>query len=155
MRVFLLMASLISGGVHAEIYKCVDDGRVTYSNVQSKGCTRLNVGPVNTYPAGKSSARNNPTPGDFPKVDPGMQRSRDDERRRILDQELSSEEKALAASRQALADEEAEIVRQRNISGFKAVPLPEANKRLQSYRDQAALHERNIEALRREIGQLR
>jgi len=155
MRVVLLLAVLVSGVAHGEIYKCVDDGRVTYSNVQSKGCSRLNVGPPNTTPAVKSPARSTPTPGDFPKIDSGTQRVRDDERRRILDQELASEEKALAASRQALADEEAAITKQRNISGFTAVPIPDANKRLQPHRDRIALHERNIEALRRETGQLR
>ena len=35
----------------AEIFKCTDaSGHVTYSNVASKGCARLNLDPISTVP---------------------------------------------------------------------------------------------------------
>ena len=163
MRVLLLLAACVAGGAQAEIYKCVEEsGRVTYSNAQSKNCTRLNVGPPNAVPSPKPSASpnassngsRNASPGDFPRVDSGTQRARDDDRRRILDQEMANEQSALEAARKSLLDEEGKIQYQRNVSP-NSVSAAQANVRLQQHRDQIALHERNIEALRKEIANLR
>ena len=86
-----------------------------------------------------------PTPSSFPKVDAGTQRSRDDLRRKVLHDELASEEKLLAEARLALGD------------GAPA-PLPEERTSAQKYADRVArlrqavqLHERNVEALKREL----
>ena len=159
MRVLLLLAGLLAGGAQAEIYKCVEEGgRVTYSNSQAKNCTRLNVGPPNAVPSpkmnGSSSAARNASPSEFPKVDTGTQRARDDDRRRILDQEMSTEQSALELARKSLAEEEAKIQYQRNVAP-KSVSPEQAAARLKPHRDGIALHERNIEALRKEIANLR
>ena len=86
-----------------------------------------------------------PTPSSFPKVDAGTQRSRDDLRRKVLQDELASEEKLLGEARLAWGD------------GAPA-PLPEERASAQKYADRVArlrqtvqLHERNVEALRREL----
>jgi hypothetical protein len=42
----------------------------------------------------------------FPRVDTGTQKARDSDRRRILDEELASEQKALDAARRDLASQE-------------------------------------------------
>lgn len=155
MRLFLLLAMGVTVNAHAEIYKCVEDGgRITYSNAQGKDCTRLNVGPANTVPAPKPAARS-ASPGGFPRVDPSLQRARDDERRRILDQELATEESGLEEARKALAEQEALVLPEERNLGGRGINGVKVAQRVQPFRDKVALHERNIEALRKEIGNLR
>ena len=86
-----------------------------------------------------------PTPSSFPKVDAGTQKSRDDLRRRVLMDELASEEKLLAEAKGQYGE------------GTPA-PLPEERASAQKYADRVArlrqavqLHERNVEALKREL----
>jgi hypothetical protein len=125
----------------ADIYKCVDgSGHATYSNVQARGCTRIVASPREPaqVPARQVVPGAKPgTPADFPRIDPATQRVRDDDRRRILDAELASEETALAEAKRQLADVQA--------SGANPTQA----------RDRVALHERNLQALRKEIGNLK
>lgn len=159
MRLIPLFVLLAAGTADAEIYKCVEDGgRITYSNLQSKGCTRLNVGPPANPPAVKNETAPPRTSGNaagFPKVDSGTQRWRDDDRRRILDQELTNEQAALQAARKALEEQEG-IVQpdERNIAG-RGINGAKLEQRMQPLRDKVSLHERNVEALRKEISNLR
>ncbi len=84
----------------------------------------------------------------FPKVDGETQKKRDDERRRILETELANEQQQLEEARQKLTEQEA--VRtgdERNYQRFL--------DRVQPFRDTVANHERNIEAIRREISNLK
>ena len=83
-----------------DIYKCDIDGRVTYSNVPTRNCRRLVLDPVNIAPAPKAARK--ATPGDFPKVDDQTQKSRDTDRRRILESELAAEQKNVEQARKAL-----------------------------------------------------
>ena len=87
-----------------------------------------------------------PSPAGFPKIDSGTQKSRDDLRRKVLQDELSSEEKLLAEAKKAWGD-------------GSPPPLPEERANAQMYADRVArlrqsvqLHERNVEALKRELG---
>lgn len=143
----------------ADIYKCVDptSGRVTYTNtrVGERGCTLLSRDlPISTVPAHKSSRRSaraaTPTasPTDFPKVDAGEQKSRDSDRRRILETELASEQKALNEAKKELAEQAS--LRNGDEKNYQRV-----QDRLKSYQDKVALHERNMAAIRKEIGNLR
>jgi len=129
----------------ADVYKCVDpDGHVTYTNAksQSKGCQILAQDkPVSTVPATR-------TPADFPKVGSDTQKSRDGERRKILDQELATEEKNLEQAKKELAEQEAQ--RSGDERNYQRVI-----ERLQPFKDRVAQHERNIEALKKEIGNLK
>ena len=99
----------------------------------------------------QAAPESQPKPGaseSFPKVDGGTQKKRDDERRRILETELANEQEQLEAARQKLAEQEA--VRtgdERNYQRFL--------DRVQPFRDAVANHERNIEAIRREISNLK
>src|SRR6185369_15570536 len=105
----LLVAST---GAQADIFKCVDEnGGVTYTNSKtSKGCSTLTRElPVSSVPgptggAGKPGADDS---GTFPKVSDDAQKSRDSDRKRILGQELATEEKALEEAQKALAEQEA------------------------------------------------
>lgn len=162
MRVLLLLVIGVYGNANAEIYKCLEAGRVTYSNAQSAGCTRLNVGPVNAAPSPKASggsggsgSSKSASPEGFPRVNSETQRSRDDDRRRILDQELMSEQTALAAARKALSEQEGQVLPEERNVGGRGLNGAKLEQRLQPFRDKVALHERNIEALRKEIANLR
>jgi len=130
------------------------EGRVIYSNTPNnppKGAKKVRCfsDPV-TKPA-QAAPESQPKPGaseSFPKVDGGTQKKRDDERRRILETELANEQQQLEAARQKLAEQEA--VRtgdERNYQRFL--------DRVQPFRDAVANHERNIEAIRREISNLK
>jgi hypothetical protein len=159
MRFLMLLAALVPTVAGAEIYKCVEEnGRVTYSNVQEKNCSRLNVGPTIAPPSRSSASSGNSrsaTPGSFPRVDSNTQRSRDGERRRILDQELATEENALEAARKVLTEQESLVMpEERNVAG-RGNNVAKIDLRLQPHRDRVAMHERNIEALRKEISNLR
>lgn len=134
----------------ADVYKCVDDdGHVTYTNTKPSAkakCTALSRDQrVSTVPG---RAANTPSPAGFPKVGSDVQKARDNDRRKILDQELAAEEKNLDQARKELAEQEA--IRTGDERNYQRVL-----DRLQPFKDKVALHERNIEALKKEIGNLR
>ena len=134
----------------ADVFKCVDeDGHVTYTNSKPSPkakCTTLSRDQrVSTVPGRATST---PSPAGFPKVDGDTQKARDNDRRKILEQELSAEQKNLELARKELADQEA--VRTGDERNYQRVI-----ERLQPYKDKVALHERNLEALKKEIGNLR
>ncbi len=134
----------------ADVYKCVDeDGHVTYTNTKPSPkakCIALSRDQrVSTVPG---RATNTPSPAGFPKVDGDVQKARDNDRRRILEQELAAEQKNLDQSKKELAEQEA--VRTGDERNYQRVI-----ERLQPHKDKVALHERNLEALKREIGNLR
>lgn len=135
----------------AEVYKCVDaDGRITYSNVVSKGCKKLSLDPISTMPAtpaGRASAKT-PTPSDFPKVTSDVQKERDNDRRAILEQELSSERKNLEEAKKELAEQE--NTRTGGERNYQRVL-----ERLEPYKNKVAQHERNIEAIQKEMANLK
>lgn len=138
----------LSQTAHAEIYKLVDEhGRVTYSNVPLKGSKKLNLEPISTIaaPKQKPSAA---TPQDFPRVDNGTQKKRDETRRGILEQELAAERKLLDEAKKALAEGEAtRLGDERNYQKYL--------DRVQGLKDNVTLHEKNIEALNKELAGVR
>lgn len=140
---------------HADVWKCVDaDGHITYTNAKSaaKGCRVLSQDKaVSTIPGGRVAT---PSPANFPKVDGDTQKARDNDRRKILEQELANEQKNLEQARKDLAEQEGIVHPHERIAGG-AINGAKVQERLQGYRDTLALHERNIEALKKEIGNLR
>ena len=144
-------AALCAAGAHAEqsVCKYIDAaGNIVFSNLPpEKGYRKLSClgaeeSPRKTAPPGKSST---PTPAGFPRVDADTQRTRDDMRRKVLTDELSAEEKLLADAR-------------RDYNSGAPTPLPEEQSNAAKYQDRVArlrqavqLHERNIEALRKEL----
>jgi len=134
-----IVFAALSGATHAQpIYKCVDPrGVTTISNVRSPGnCQVIASGPekksgavqemraTNAGPAPSATA--SPTPPTFPKVSGDTQRSRDMDRRLILEQELAAEQRNLDLARKDAAG-----------------------------RDKAAQHERNIQAIQKELSGMR
>ena len=140
----------------ADIFKCVDpvSGRVTYTNskVGEKGCSVLSRDQsVTTVPSVRSKpAPAAASPAGFPKVDAGTQKSRDGDRRQILETELANENSLLETAKKELADQEAAP-----ISAYENKNRMRVVNRLQPFKDKVELHERNIEAIRKEINGLR
>jgi hypothetical protein len=92
-----------------------------------------------------NAAAGTPPPASLPRVDAATQKGRDELRRKVLQDELVAEEKLLGDARTAYA------------SGAPP-PLPEERGQPQRYAERIArlrqsvqLHERNIEALRKEL----
>jgi multidrug resistance efflux pump len=130
----------------ADIYKKVDeDGRVTYSNVPSKGAQKLNLEPLNTVPSSKPSTQ---PPGNFPKVDAETQKSRDNVRRQILENEMAQEMTQLDDAKKALAEAEAtRLGSERNYQRYL--------DRIQPLKEAVAEHQKNVDALKEELAGLR
>jgi hypothetical protein len=127
--------------VGGSMYRCnTESGAAAYFNVP--GADNSPPARRDTAPAKSTSA---PTPAGFPKVDADTQKSRDETRRKVLSEELAAEDKLLAAARAMYAN-------------GAPVPLPEEQANADKYRERIArlrqsiaLHERNIEALKKEL----
>ena len=140
-----------------EIFKCKGaDGHWTYTNdrreAEKQKCEvvtrQVNVAPAPpaAAPPQRPNARN-PRPADFPKETPNDRATARERQREILEQELANEQGALAKAKQDLAAQEAE--RSGNERNYARV-----EERLQPYKDSVETHEKNIEALRRELNNL-
>ncbi|HSB48007.1 MAG TPA: DUF4124 domain-containing protein [Burkholderiales bacterium] len=139
--------ALTAGTARADIWECVDEtGNKRFTNIRSeaKGCRLLHVSPLNTVPATKPQARATATPPGFPRVDGETQRQRDADRRRILEQELASEQKLLEQARSELAVQDS--MRLGSERNYQRVL-----DRLEPYQRKVKLHEDNISNLRREL----
>ncbi|HEY9379608.1 MAG TPA: DUF4124 domain-containing protein [Burkholderiales bacterium] len=145
-----MMAS--SAQAQSTVWKCTGpDGRPQYTNVQrdtqGRNCTVVNR-EVSVVPAPKASTRSESASSSFPKVDAETQHGRDDTRRKILEGELTSEENQLAEARAKLAEQDA--VRLGDERNYQ-----KKLDRLQPYREAVEQHEKNIQALQKEIGNLK
>jgi hypothetical protein len=88
------------------------------------------------------------SPGSFPRVDGDTQKKRDLERRRIIEDELASEQKSLDTARKDLGE-------QKPAAGADEKAVQKSAERLQPYKDKVALHERNVESLKKELSNLK
>ena len=144
---------LVAASSHAAICKYVDaEGTIHYTNVApSKGWRKLSCDIVDEGPrrASNGNGKSSATPSMFPRVDSETQKSRDEMRRKVLSDELASEEKLLGEAREAygngapvpLADEKSDAEKYR--------------QRIARLRQNVQVHERNVEALRKEIAATR
>jgi hypothetical protein len=157
--VVLLVAVAAAAAVpaQAEICKYSDpEGNIHYSNLAPEkgwkrlGCTAGDDATIRRPGTGSAAtAKNSATPAGFPRVDPGTQRGRDDVRRQVLNDELATEQKLLIEARAAYAD------------GAPA-PLPEEKADAEKYRLRIGklrqalnVHEKNVEALKKEIATIK
>jgi hypothetical protein len=187
-----LAMAAASAYAQSTIYKHVDEsGRITYSNKPMKGAVVMELDPIMVIPA-------TPTPAPAQKpglekaslvvekpdravaivtpvpkttlasIEPSVQRRRDEERRRILEQELAQEEHSLTGARNALAQEQqnptliaAVRVAQQATEPTAAQMLEfranidKASGRIRGLQATVAEHEKNIEALKKELGALK
>ena len=137
-----------------EIYKCVDKGgRPLYTSdkrdTTGKKCAlvsrEINVVPANKMKPSTGSSREL---GRFPRETPAQALTAKGRQREILEKELVTEQTALARARQDLAEQEA--VRTSSEQNYARV-----EERLRPFKDNIETHEKNIEALRRELSNLR
>ncbi len=148
------LAAACAAGAWAQgpVCKYVDAaGNIVFSNLPpEKGYRRIScMGAEEPRRAGGSASKSTPTPAGFPRVDAETQKGRDDMRRKVLGDELATEEKLLAEARTLYAN-------------GAPVPLPEEQGNAAKYQERIArlrqsvqLHERNIEALKKELGATR
>jgi septal ring factor EnvC (AmiA/AmiB activator) len=147
--VSLGMSPAIAGAQATEIYKCVDStGRPLYTSdkrdTNGKKCALVSR-EINVVPGQKPTSREL---GRFPRETPAQAQTAKGRQREILEKELSSEQAALAKAKQDLAEQES--VRSGNEANYARVEA-----RLRPFKDNIETHEKNIEALRRELSNLR
>jgi len=173
---FFLRLALVAGlathaGARADsvIYKCVDKatGRIEFTDVKKAGCQALDLpgyypsptpAPVRAAPPVSQRegtarpaavpAAPAPSAAGFPRVDTATQRARDDDRRGILEDELRAEEKKLVELKRNFNNGEPE--RQGNEKNYAKY-----QERVAQMRDDIGRSEKNIEALKREISNIR
>jgi hypothetical protein len=186
------LALAVAAGAHAQttIYKHVDEsGRVTYSNKPMKGATVLELEPLTVIQSAPAAAALTPaaladtsparadakpavaTVSAVPTlaaIDPQVQRRRDNDRRRILEDELQREEQSLTTARDSLTQEQLNPTLVAAVRGAQQAvdPTPaqltefrntidKASGRIRGLQATAAEHEKNIEALKKELGALK
>jgi hypothetical protein len=152
-----LLASVFgSAYAQGEVYVCVNDkGIKEYKNTgATKGCKRIDLQGVTMIPSPRKptmqtvASRSTASPSDFPKVDSGTQKARDNDRLQILQDEMKSEEKKVADLKKEFNNGEPE--RQGNERNFAKY-----QERVADMKDNISRSEKNIEALQREIGNLK
>jgi hypothetical protein len=155
LRLFSLLSLLLVAPAHAEIYKYVDEnGNVTFTDVYKKGAKRIQMpGAPTTLPSAstispKKRASYTPSPADFPRIDAGTQKRRDDIRRQVLQDEIATERRNADEARRQLA------LGERVQAGERATDSTYLN-RVNRLRQSVDQHEQNIVAIQRELANLR
>jgi len=137
-----------------EIFKCRNEtGQITYTNdrrqAEKQKCelvtSQVNVAPSPSAAASRSQGRG---PAGFPRETPRESAGARERQREILEQELAAEQRALAQARQALAEQEA-------VRGGEERNYARVESRLQPYKESVENHQKNIEALQRELANLK
>lgn len=156
-RLLPWVVALVAATAAADtLYKCTtSDGRIVYTNQKSYGnCQILSQDkPVSTFSPPPPKPRQ-ASPADFPRIEGSQQKSRDADRRAILEQELANEQRQLEAAKKTLTEQENTIAPEDRIVGG-GINLARREERLKELRDKVQLHERNIEALRKELANLK
>jgi hypothetical protein len=162
----LLSALSMAASAHAQsvVYRCVDkEGRVLYTDTNGGNCKvvdsiisgAISAPPASSRPPAVSMRQGSARPAtpaasptNFPRVDNATQRARDDDRREILNEELRAEEKKLADLKRDFNNGEPE--RQGNEKNYAKY-----QERVARMHDDIGRAEKNVEAIRREIANIR
>jgi hypothetical protein len=156
----LLAAAAAHAYAQTDVYLCVDEsGKKEYKNTgATKGCKRIDLPTLNSLsmiPAPPKRAvvqtaamKPSSAPADFPKIDSGTQKSRDNDRRQILLDEMKTEEDKLANLKKEFNNGEPERRGdERNYAKYQ--------DRVASMKDDIGRTEKNIEALKRELNNIK
>ena len=131
-------------------YRCTtSSGAAAYFNVPEAADERTTTPRTpngRTTPPAAAPVTSQPSPPGLPRVDSATQKGRDDLRRKVLQDELSTEEKLLLESRTAFANGAPPA-----LADEQKDPQRYAD-RISKLRQAVQLHERNVDALRRELG---
>jgi hypothetical protein len=135
-------------------YRCpgnVFTNTITAKEADAKGCKPLDISPPTTVPAPQKPRPQAGTPSasrpEGAKVEPGEQRARDSDARRILEAELKREEETLAALNKEFNNGEPE--RQGGERNYQKYL-----DRVEAMRADIARKQADIAAIRREIAKL-
>ena len=131
------------------LWNCKDkDGRTILTNQQKdtagKDCRIVQQQRVTVVPSTKPGSK---SPQNFPKESSSDRLAAKDKQRQTLERELGQEEALLADARRKLADQEQ--IRTGDEKNYARVL-----ERLQPYKDAVEVHNKNIEALKRELANL-
>ncbi len=145
----LLLLGLGAGVARADMFRCEVPGSSSplYTNdtrdTQGKKCTVLSR-EINVVPAPPKRAAK---PQGYPEESSSDRASAKERQREILEKELAREESMLADAQKALDAQQS--VRYGNEHNYARVL-----ERLQPFKDNVELHQKNVEALRRELANL-
>ena len=149
----LALGLAAAGAVRAQgsqletLWNCKDaNGRTTLTNQKSdtagKDCRIVQQERVTVVPATKVKS-----PASFPRETPSDRASSKAKQKDTIEKELSQEEAMLADARKRLAEQEA--IRTGDEKNYAKVI-----ERLRPYKDTVEVHEKNVEALKRELTNL-
>ena len=132
-----------------EIYKCVDDrGKPLYTSDKrdtvGKKCESVTREAVTVVPAAKLGAK---SPAGFPKESASDRLASKAKQRETIERELNQEQGMLSDARKKLSEQE--VVRGGDEKNYARVL-----ERLKPYKDTVEVHEKNVEALKRELSNL-
>jgi len=146
----LALGLAAAGAVRAQVetlWNCKDaNGRTTLTNQKSdttgKDCRIVQQERVTVVPAPKTKS-----PAGFPRETPADRVSSKAKQKDTIEKELTQEEAMLSDARKKLAEQEA--IRTGDEKNYAKVI-----ERLKPYKDTVEVHEKNVEALKRELTNL-
>ena len=132
------------------IWSCKDpNGRTHVTNLKEdtvgKDCRIVQQQRVTVVPAGKAPAVK--SPAGFPRESASDRQTSRAKQRDTIEKELNQEQSMLADARKKLAEQEA-------TRGGDEKNYAKVLDRLRPYQDTVEVHEKNVEALKRELGNL-
>jgi hypothetical protein len=149
--VVLVVGMALGGQAMAQvetIWNCKDsNGRTQLTNLKEdtvgKECRVVQQQRVTVVPA-KSAAK---SPAGFPKESASDRQSAKAKQKETIEKELNQEQSMLADARKKLSEQEA-------VRGGDEKNYARVLERLKPYQDTVEVHEKNVEALKRELGNL-
>ncbi len=149
-KLLIVLPLCLSGITFAQgVYVCVQPNGVReYRNTGDvRGCRKLEPDALSSIPAPAAVMQAKADPS-FPRIDSQTQKRRDQDRLQILNDEIRAEENKLAELRKDYQNGEPE--RQGNERNYAKY-----QERVATMKDDIIRTEKNIEALKREIGHLK
>ncbi|NMM28725.1 MAG: DUF4124 domain-containing protein [Glaciimonas sp.] len=156
--VVLALSTATAGHAYAQagVYLCIDqNGKKEYKNTgETRGCKKIDLPDITTFsappktPAAGPSRKSTATPPDFPKVDGTVQKERDNDRKQILQNELKTEQLKLENLQKEYKNGQPDrLGSERNYVRYQ--------ERVKGMEEAMHRSERNMEALNREIGNMK
>ncbi len=151
------LGAAVSGLAVAQVYKCeTESGAVLYQNMPGRACKVMDLPSQNTIPAPRLPAAKSAggggsampvqasSPSGFPKVDGATQKSRDTDRKRIIEDEWKKEKSKLTdLERDFNGGQPERRSDERNFTKYE--------ERVGKMRDEIARTKSNVESLEREL----